>query len=383
MNSKFNAKSDRANPQWSPRRLVGMSEAWPSPAWLGVSGRYRMAFRRVGNPDGEPWLLLHGGPGGASQPGMLRPLDLGRQWAIAPDQRGCGASRPRGCTQGNHTAALVADLEALREHLGLDRWSVLAGSWGTVVALAYAHRHPERVQRLVLRAAFALSRREIAGLVMPPWRITGRLGPEPFWPRSVSGSVPLVLARLRQLLQSGTPGVASLRVARRWQLLEAACAAAGMRRALRHLANVTAVAQADAQGQAARQASAARREWAALQRRQRRALARVPHPRAQRSDKALLRSCRIQCHYLLHRGFIRPGELDASVRALARSGVPVDWVHGRFDAICPPRNSRRWAAVGERVASAHFTLAEPDCGHLGHEPAMLAALRQRVRARAS
>jgi proline iminopeptidase len=328
-----------------------------------------MAYRLVGAASGEPWLLLHGGPGGACHPGLLQPLDLSRQRAIAPDQRGCGASRPRGCTQGNHTAALVADLEALRQHLGLERWSLLAGSWGTVVALAYARQHPKRVQRVVLRAAFALSRREIAGLVMPSRRVQGRLGSEALWPSAAGAAVSAVLARLRHLLQSGTTGVAAVRVARRWQLLESAGAAAGMRRALRHLAATPGSGPALA---------AARREWTALQRRQRRAVARARRPAVHRADRAALRACRIQCHYLLHRGFVPPGGLDHAVRVLARAGVPVDWVHGRFDAICPPRNSRRWAAVGARER-ALVTLTEPFSGHLGHEPAMLAALRQRVR----
>lgn len=329
-----------------------------------------MAYRTVGSRAGEPWLLLHGGPGSGCQPGMLRPLDLSRQWAIAPDQRGCGASRPRGQTAGNHTRALVADLEALRRHLGLERWSVLAGSWGTVVALAYAQQHPRRVSRLVLRGAFALRRREVGGLLQPAAGVARVLGPEPHWPVATGHAVAPVLVRLGQLLQSGAPGVASLRVSRRWQLLESVAAGRGMRRSLRH------AALAPHAGLAA----AIRREWAALQRQQRRARAQVRRPGARRSDRGALQKYRIQSHYLLHRGFVRPGALDRSVRALAVQGVPVNWVHGRFDAICPPANSRHWAALGRR-ASAHAVVAlqQPWSGHLGHEPDMLAALCERVR----
>jgi len=294
-------------------------------------------------------------------------LDLRRQWAIAPDQRGCGHSQPRGCTQGNHTAALVADLERLRQHLGLQRWNVLAGSWGTVLALAYARAHPQRVQRLVLRAAFALSRREIAGLVVPVHRRAGRLGPEPCWPRSAGHSLPVVLARLKQLLQNGAPGVAGLRVARRWQLLEMAGAAEGMRRSLRHLSRPGAAVGA----------AAVRQTWAALQRRLRRLQASTRHIAVRPKDRQALQACRIQCHYLLHRGFVRPGGLDQAVLALAAAGIPVDWVHGRFDAICPPRNSQRWSALGAGTPVPN--LLQPCSGHLGHEPAMLSALRQRVR----
>lgn len=336
-----------------------------------------MAWRTVGNPAGAPWLLLHGGPGSSCQPGMLAPLDLARQWAIAPDQRGCGASRPRGQTSANTTQALVADLEALRVHLGLERWSVLAGSWGTVVALAYAQAHPQRVQRLVLRGAFALRRREVGGLLLPAPGVLRTLGAEPHWPGSAGHAVPPVLARLRQLLQTGTPGVASLRVLRRWNLLETVAAAHGMRRSLRHAMQapcLTGPAQPPAPS--APLAPAIRRGWAALQRQQRRALARVQRPGTDQADRRALRKFRIQAHYLLHRGFVRLPALDQAVRLLAAQGIRVDWVHGRFDAICPPANSRRWAAM----APPHLAYLQTPCsGHLGHEPGLLAALRATVR----
>jgi proline iminopeptidase len=87
----------------------------------------------------------------------------------------------------------------------------------------------------------------------------------------------------------------------------------------------------------------------------------------------------VQAHYLRHHGFVRPGELDRAVLLLAQRGVPVDWVHGRFDAICPPQNSRAWAALGRRLAPQQVTLTEPLSGHLGTEPGMLASLRAVVR----
>lgn len=321
-----------------------------------------MAFRTVGAVDDEAWLVLHGGPGSRSQPGMLAPLDLRRQWAVLPDQRGCGESRPAARTQGNHTPALVADLEALRQHLGLERWSVLAGSWGTVVALAYAQAHPQRVQRLVLRGAFALSRREVGGLLQPGRAVRRRLGVEAVWPAGPGLALPSVLTRLTQLLQTGTPGVAGLRVLRRWSLLESDAASQGMRRSLRHAQTA----------QRVQQAAAIRRQWAALRRQQRQALAQVHDPRVRRSDQRDWQKFRVQGHYLRHRGFLRPAALHRAVHQLGQRGVPIDWVHGRFDAVCPPGNSRRWAAITGR-------LHQPASGHLGHEPAMLEALRRVVR----
>ena len=120
------------------------------------------------------------------------------------------------------------------------------------------------------------------------------------------------------------------------------------------------------------------REWAGLQRQQRRALARLPQPGVRRSDRAARARYRVQAHYLLHRGFMRPGGLDRAVALLARERIPVDWVHGRFDAICPPANSARWAALGRR-AGGPVVLHLPPSGHLGGEAAMLACLRACVR----
>ncbi|MDT4866166.1 hypothetical protein FQZ97_1010060 [compost metagenome] len=97
------------------------------------------------------------------------------------------------------------------------------------------------------------------------------------------------------------------------------------------------------------------------------------------SDRAALHTYRIQAHYLRHRGFVRPGALDAAVLGLARQGVAVDWVHGACDAVCPPANSRAWAALGRRGAPQQVTLTEPLSGHLGSEPAMRVALRAVVR----
>ena len=342
------------------------SSPWRRQRDLGVGASHRIAWRLGGNPEGAPWLLVHGGPGGGASPGQLAPLDLSRHRAIAPDQRGSGASRPRGGILRNHTALLVSDLESLRRHLGLERWSLLAGSWGTVLALAYAQAHPLRVERLVLRGAFALSRREVGGLLQGAALGKTLSVPGGFWPRSPACPLPVLLARLRHLLQTGTPAVARLRAARRWAQLESLAAARGMRRAVLG-------AGADA--------APLRAAWAHQQRSARRRTAGFARrgDRADRSDRALVQKFRIQSHYLLHRGFVRPGQLDRAVRALALAGTPVDWVHGRHDAVCPARNSQRWFAIGQGIAPASVTLSLTLAGHLGHEPATLAALRNVVR----
>lgn len=345
--------------------LLGRSPArnWPEPAWVATARASRMAYRRLGPAAGEPWLVLHGGPGSGSQPDLLQAFRLERQQVIVPDQRGAGLSRPRGQAAGNHTDQLVADLEVLRQTLGLERWSVLAGSWGTVLALRYAERHPQRVARLVLRGAFGLRRAEIRGLLHPDPRKARRVAQCPDWPRAGLSGFPRVLARLEQVLQVGALGVATLRLVRCWNLLEQGAALRGMRRSLIHAAGLK-----DQQ-----LAAAIRRSWAQLQRKRRQAQAGLNRPGIRSSDRRGWQKFRIQSHYLRHKGFLRPGELDRAVRALAQ-GIPSDWVHGRFDAICPPRNSRQWVSQTDRLkpglACGHWPLA----GHLAGEPGIRAVL---------
>jgi proline iminopeptidase len=181
-----------------------------------------------------------------------------------------------------------------------------------------------------------------------------------------SCSLPALLARLRHLLQSGTPAVSCLRAARRWAQLESRAVARGMWRALLHAGAPPGPQRATW----ARQQRSVRRQDAGFRRR---------GDRAGQPDHALFRKFRVQSHYLLHRGFVRPGGLDRAVQALALAGVPVDWVHGRLDAVCPPRNSERWFALGHRTAPGSVTLSLICAGHLGHEPATLAALQKLVR----
>lgn len=129
--------------------------------WLPTGGPHEIYYEECGRPDGKPCVILHGGPGGAINPTMRRFFDPTR-WRMALfDQRGCGRSRPNASLQDNTTWALIEDIERLREHLGIERWCVFGGSWGSTLALAYAITHPERVESLVLRGVFLLTPREL------------------------------------------------------------------------------------------------------------------------------------------------------------------------------------------------------------------------------
>lgn len=345
---------------------------WHAPRFVATGRGARMAYRDCGAPGGECWLVLHGGPGASCHPGLLAPLQLSRQRAVLPDQRGAGRSRPTARLAGNHTGQLVADLETLRRHLGIERWALLAGSWGTVLALRYAQAHPERVTRLVLRGAFALRRREIFGLLRADAQRDRAVARSPHWPHSPYSGDARVLARLEQVLQSGTPGVAARHVVRCWNLLEQRSALRGLWRGLVHAAAV----ENPPPGQ---RPAAYRRAWAQLRRQQRRSLAGLGQRRTGRADQSSWQKFRIQGHYLRHKGFVRPGGLDSAARGLALRGIPSDWVHGRFDAVCPPANSGRWVALQEALQPGLARAHRPPSGHLAGEPGLRERLAQVVR----
>ncbi|ROR93745.1 prolyl aminopeptidase [Salana multivorans] len=133
---------------------------------LPVGDGHAIFWEVSGNPDGKPVVFLHGGPGGGTNPRQRRLFDPERYRIVLLDQRMCGRSTPHAAEPdadltANTTWTLVADLELLREHLGIERWQVFGGSWGSTLALAYAQTHPERVTELVLRGIFTLRQSEL------------------------------------------------------------------------------------------------------------------------------------------------------------------------------------------------------------------------------
>ncbi|MCF8504058.1 MAG: prolyl aminopeptidase [Caulobacter sp.] len=129
--------------------------------WLQTGGPHELYYEECGNPKGKAAIVLHGGPGGAINPTMRRFFDPAK-WRVALfDQRGCGKSRPNASLEDNTTWSLIEDIERLRVHLGVEKWTVFGGSWGSTLALAYAVMHPDRVEGLVLRGVFLLTQREL------------------------------------------------------------------------------------------------------------------------------------------------------------------------------------------------------------------------------
>jgi proline iminopeptidase len=129
---------------------------------LPVNDLHTLYFEEAGTPTGIPVICLHGGPGGGMSPDMRRFFHPKKWRIIGFDQRGCGNSTPHAETRENTTWDLVADIEKLREHLGIEAWAVFGGSWGSTLALAYAIKHPDRVLSLTLRGIFLISQAEIA-----------------------------------------------------------------------------------------------------------------------------------------------------------------------------------------------------------------------------
>ncbi|SCF19632.1 prolyl aminopeptidase [Micromonospora mirobrigensis] len=154
---------------------------------LDVGDGQRIYWETCGNPDGRPALVVHGGPGSGATPGWRRMFDPAAYRIVLFDQRGCGRSLPHAADPAvdlsvNTTAHLLADMELLRAHLGIDRWLLHGASWGSSLALAYASRHPERVTALVLFSVVANTRREIDWVT----RDMGRIFPEQ-WARFRDG----------------------------------------------------------------------------------------------------------------------------------------------------------------------------------------------------
>jgi len=121
---------------------------------LAVDNRHTLHYERVGNPKGVPALFLHGGPGGGIRPANRRTYDPAFFDVTLFDQRGCGRSTPLAELEGNNTENLIEDIEKLRKHLGIEKWLVTGGSWGSFLSLAYAERYPERCLGLIVRGIF-------------------------------------------------------------------------------------------------------------------------------------------------------------------------------------------------------------------------------------
>jgi proline iminopeptidase len=283
---------------------------------VAVGGRHRLLVQEFGSPDGLPAVVLHGGPGSGSSPLLRRGFDPARWRVVCIDQRGCGASTPRGDIVENTTAHLVDDLRQVRLLLGIHRWLVSGGSWGATLALAYAAAEPQAVTGLLLRSSFLARREDVDDFFGPA---SGALRP------------------------------------RAWQRLNAAFAAPLLQ----------GLAQALHDGLRPEQERAAMAWWAWEQ-----ALGNGALDPPQLQGEALARQVdrlRVQAHFLLHDCWLTDPPLPALCAQVPR--VPTVLLHAHDDLVCPAAG-----ALALQAALPHATLRWLDAGgHDASHPAMLAA----------
>jgi len=290
---------------------------------LQVSERHQLVYEQVGNPKGKPVVILHGGPGGGCSPKMRRFHDPERYRIVLFDQRGAGRSLPHADLIDNTTWDLVADIERLREHLGIERWQVFGGSWGSTLALAYAETHPQRVTELVLRGIFMLRRWELEWFYQEG---ASRLFPDA-WRRYLA-AIPvaehgdLISAYHRRLTSENS--AVRLSAARAWSVWEAS----------------TSLLLPD-QG----------------------------FIDAHENPEFALAFARIESHYFVNAGFMEvDGQLLRDAHRL--TDIPGTIVHGRYDVVCPVQSAfdlkQAWPRADLVVVA--------DAGHSAFEPGNASAL---------
>lgn len=276
---------------------------------------HEVYWEECGNPNGQPVVFLHGGPGAGCSAGHRRFFDPEHYRIVLMDQRGCGRSTPLASLDNNTTQALIGDLEALRRALEIDQWLLFGGSWGSTLALAYAEAHPENVTGLILRGIFLGTAGEIRWFVED----MGRFFPEAF--ATFRDHLPETdraapLAAYYRRLCDPDPAV-HRPAADIWAKFEAQCSTL--------LPNDDVVGQLD-------------------------------HP-----DTALSLA-RLEAHYFSHGMFLDEGQLLRDIGRIADK--PCVIVQGRYDVICPPNAAH---ALNQSWPGSELVMID-DAGHSATEP---------------
>ena len=287
---------------------------------LSVSEIHQIYFEECGNPKGYPVVFLHGGPGSGCNPTQRRFFDPHFYRIILLDQRGCGRSTPQGSMEENHTDALVADIEQLKKHLGIDKWLVFGGSWGSTLALTYALAYPQSVTGLILRGIF-LSRTselnwflgEIKDFYPEPWEKLLSYLPSNEQKRPLEAYAQRVFSNDIPLAQEA---------AIHWNAFESAIMTL---------------------------------------------LPREPSGNPINAEVELARA-RVQIHYIEHQCFI--GERDLLKEVQTLSQIPTTIIQGRYDMVCPPITA--WE-LKEAMLHAQFEMVA-DAGHSAMEAGIISAL---------
>ena len=289
---------------------------------VDVAGRHALYVEECGIPEGIPVLFVHGGPGAGCSEQDRRFFDPEKYRIVLFDQRGAGRSRPHADLNDNTTAHLLADMETLREKLGVERWLLFGGSWGSTLSLLYAQAHPERVLGLVLRGIFLCRKTDIdwfyqygASCIFPD-----------YWQDFIGQILPeerhdLLRAYHRRL--TGDNDITRMAAAKAWALWEARCAT--------HEPNGHVVARFG-------------------------------------SPQVALAMARIEAHYFVNDAFITENQIFRDAHRLA--GIPMVIVHGRYDVVCPVEQA---FTLQQALPHAELDIIR-DAGHASSEPGTLDAL---------
>jgi proline iminopeptidase len=290
--------------------------------FLDTGDGHRVYWERAGTRGAKPAVFLHGGPGGGISPKHRRLFDPARYDVLLFDQRGCGKSTPHAALDNNTTWHLVADIERLRTLMGVDKWLVFGGSWGSTLALAYAETHPERVSQLVLRGIYTLTKAELDWYYqfgvseMFPDKWERFLAPIPEAERHE-----MMAAYHRRL--TGPDRAAQIAAAKSWSLWEGE--------------TITLLPEPETSGGFG-------------------------------EDEFALAFARIENHFFMHAGWLDEGQLLRDAFRIA--DIEGTIVHGRYDMPCPLKYA--WG-LHKTWPKADFLLIE-GAGHAYSEPGILDAL---------
>ncbi|HED18634.1 MAG TPA: prolyl aminopeptidase [Gammaproteobacteria bacterium] len=289
---------------------------------LEVDPPHRLYVEECGNPKGIPVLFLHGGPGGGCQASHRQFFNADLYRIILFDQRGCGCSTPRAELRSNTTAALLADIEIIRRQLGVDRWLVFGGSWGSTLGLLYAEAYPELVYGLVLRGIFLCRKQDIHWFYQDG---ASRLFPD-YWQDFIAPVEPEKrsdMVKAYYELLTGSDEVARLAAAKAWSVWEGRTSTLVSKPELiEHFGN----------------------------------------------SQVALSMARIECHYFVHDAFIPANRILQQVESL--HGIPGVIVHGRYDVVCPVDQAY---ALHQAWPESRLNIV-PGIGHSLADPAMVDAL---------
>ena len=283
---------------------------------LKVSDTHSLYVEESGNPQGMPALFVHGGPGGGTAPAHRSFFDPEKYRIILFDQRGCGKSTPHSDLTDNTTSDLIADMEAIRKYLNVDKWLLFGGSWGSTLSILYAQAHPDRVSGMILRGIFLCRDQDIqwfyqrgASAIFPDyWKEY-----EQIIPRTERDD--MLKAYYKRLTSSNE--IARMSAAKAWSIWEGRCSTLDPNNDIvDHFAD--------------------------------------PH--------VALAMARIEAHFFINKAFIEPNQIINNCSKIEKIKTVI--VHGRYDMVCPIEQAQ---ALYDALPESEFHIVR-DAGHSAFEP---------------